>query len=134
MPAEPSTGWKLILTGTLLVAVCASVLLRAPREPIEGRELWRLVGAAVVLYIVGAAASLAGRGELAGIVYASGILLCALAVWLSRGSSRGDGPDGPGGADPPVDERPPPDPEGLPLLDWDEFERERAGWSREPVA
>lgn len=128
MTPGPPTSWKVILTATLLFAVFASVFLRAPHQRVEGRELKRLVAAAVVLYIVGAAASLQHRAELAGFVYAAGILVCALAVWLSRGVSRGDGGDGPDGTDPPLDERPPPQPDGMPTFDWDEFERERARW------
>jgi hypothetical protein len=131
--AAVSSHWKPILTGTLLLSICASVVLRAPREPIDRRELRRLVGAAVVLYVVGAAASLAHRGVLAGVVYATGILVCSLAVWLSRGVDRGDGGDGPGGFEPPAGEWPPSDPDGAPPFDWDEFERERARWGRERV-
>jgi hypothetical protein len=111
--------------------VCGSVFYRAPREAIDPRELRRLVGAAVVLYAVGAAASLSHRALLAGVVYGAGILVCSLAVWLSRGSGRDDGPGGFGGDDDaPVDDRPPQGPDGLPLLDWDEFDRERVGWER----
>jgi hypothetical protein len=134
MAASPPTSWKVILTAALLLAVCASVLLRAPRQRIGGRELKWLVASAVVLYGVGAAASLRHRAELAGFVYAAGILVCALAVWLSRGSSRGDGGDGPDGAEPPVDSGPSPQPDGLPPLDWGEFERARARWGRERVS
>ena len=127
--AMPS-DWKLGLTAALLLAVLASLAWRAPSDPVERGELRRLVASAVVLYAVGAAASLAGHGTLAGIVYASGILVCSLAVWLSRGTGRGDGPDG-GGNEPPIDEGPPwdPAPDGLPPVDWEAFERERARWA-----
>jgi len=127
--------WKLGLTAALLLAVLASLALGAPSDPVERGDLRRLVASALVLYAVGAAASLAGHGTLAGIVYASGILVCSLAVWLSRGVERGDGPGGGGGEEPPVDEGPSdPDLGRLPPLDWNEFDRERAAWgSREPV-
>jgi hypothetical protein len=126
-----SNEWKLALTAGLLVAILCSVALRAPREPIDQLELHRLMFAALLLYGVGAVASLTHRGALAGIVYASGILVCSLAVWLSRGSDRGDGPDWPGGREPPEDEHPPPGFDGIPPVDWDEFERERAAWERD---
>ena len=127
-------GWKLVLTLALLCAILCSVVLRAPRQRIADHELRHLVLAAVALYGVGALASLAHDSILAGLVYASGILICSLAVWLSRGADPGDGPDGPGGNEPPGDEHPPPGPDGLPAFDWDEFERELARYSgREPV-
>jgi hypothetical protein len=130
MFAAVSQTWKLFLTLTLLGAILCSVTVRAPREPIERAELRRLIVAAVVLYCVGTFASLSHHGVLAGAVYASGILVCSLAVWLSRGSNRDDGSDGDGGGNgPPGDERPPPGPEGLLTFDWDEFERELAAWS-----
>lgn len=134
MIASLSQTWKLVLTIVLLVAIFCSVCLRAPRVRIAPRELHRLVGAAILLYIVGAAASVSGRGMLAGVVYAAGILVCSLAVWLSRGAERGDGPDGPDDSGPPEDELPPNGPDGIPPFDWDEFERELAEISRrEPI-
>ena len=131
----PTSGWKLALTVALLGAICASVFLRAPREPIPRADLRRLVIAAVILYIVGAVASLSHRSALAGIVYASGILVCSLAVWLSRGVDLDDGPDDDPGIEPPSDAKPSGGPDGLPLVDWDEFDTERARWgSPEPLA
>jgi hypothetical protein len=73
----------------------------------------------VCLYLVGGLASLTHHPALAGLVYAAGIVICALAAWLSRGT---DSEDPPGGEEP-VDERPPPEPDGLPGLGWDDFER-----------
>jgi hypothetical protein len=131
MFAAVSQTWKLLLTLTLLGAILCSVTVRAPREPIERGELRRLVIAAIVLYCVGTFASLSHHAVLAGAVYASGILVCSLAVWLSRGINRDDGSDGGGGngPGPPGDERPPSGPNGLLTFDWDEFEREFAAWS-----
>jgi hypothetical protein len=128
-----SMGWKLALTAVLLVAIVGSICLRAPGRPIVRRELRRLVMCALLLYGVGAAASVVHRSRLAGVLYAAGIVVCSVAVWLSRGSERGDGPDGPGGSDRPEDEHPPPGPDGIPPYewDWDAFERERASWERE---
>jgi hypothetical protein len=129
-----STGWKLTLTAALLVAIIGSVCLRAPGRPIARFELRRLVLSALLLYGVGAVASVLHRGGLAGGLYASGIVVCSLAVWLSRGSERGDGPDGPGGSEPPTDEDPGIGPDGIPPWDWDAFERERASWEPDPAS
>ena len=122
-------SWKLLLTLGLLLAVLCSVVIRAPRHRIAAAELRRLVLAAILLYAVGAGATWARRELLAGVVFASGILVCSLAVWLSRGSDFDDGSDWPGGGGPPEDEQPPPGPGGFPGIDWDEFERERAAWA-----
>lgn len=137
MAALLAHSWRFMLTGGLLVAIFCSVIAHAPRQPIERRELQRLVMAAMVLYAVGALATIAHHELVAGVVYGTGILVCALAVWLSRGVDTDDGGDWPdGGGGPPEDEQPPPGPDGLPVIDWDEFERELAHWSqgREPVA
>jgi hypothetical protein len=119
MVVPPSFAWKLVLAvalaGAILVSACAS----APRRAAPPGDLRRLVAAALVLYVVGGIASLTRHSELAGLVYSAGIAACALAAWLSRGSDSEDPPRG----DEPVDEQPPPEPDGLPSLDWAEFER-----------
>jgi hypothetical protein len=134
MFAAVSQTWKLLLTLTLLGAILCSVTVRAPREPTDRGELRRLVVAAVILYCVGTLASLSHHGLLAGTIYASGILVCSLAVWLSRGIRRDDGSEGGGGGGgngngPPGNQRPPSGPDGLLTFDWDEFERELSAWS-----
>jgi hypothetical protein len=135
MFAAVSQTWKLLLTMTLLGAILCSVTLRAPRQPTDRAELRRLVVAAVILYSVGTLASLSHHGLLAGTIYAGGILVCSLAVWLSRGMRRDDGSDGSGGGGggngkgPPGSGRPPSGPDGLLPFDWDEFERELSAWS-----
>jgi hypothetical protein len=92
---------------------------------------------ALLLYAVGALASLRHRTVLATLVYAAGIGVCAFAAWLSRG--RGDSDDPPGGwGDNPSDEHPPPGPEGEPFFDWPAFERELRAYAgdhdRKPAA
>jgi hypothetical protein len=123
--------WKLVLAVALLAAIFLSACARAPKRPIPRRELRQLVACALGLYCVGLLASLTRHGQLAGIVYAGGIMTCALAVWLSRGSDPGDPPDDP---DEPVDEHPPPEPEGMPAFDWVTFEQQFRDYSsRTPV-
>jgi uncharacterized membrane protein YfcA len=133
MFVPPTAAWKLVLAITLAGAIGVSAFAHAPRRSVAGSELKRLVAAALALYGVGGIASLTHHSALAGIVYAAGIVTCALAVWLSRGSDSEDPPRG----DEPVDEHPPPEPDGMPPLDWAEFERSfRAyaeGRRREPV-
>ncbi|MBV9685324.1 MAG: hypothetical protein JO046_26260 [Solirubrobacterales bacterium] len=120
MPLPPSIAWKLVLVLVLVGAIALSACARAPRRPLPGAELRRLVLAALTLYAVGVYASLTHHAFLAGIVYASGISACALAAWLSRGSGPEDPPDDGGSIDP----EPPPDADGLPEFDWAAFERQ----------
>jgi hypothetical protein len=120
MLVPPSAAWKLVLAVALVTAISVSLVARAPRRALPGTELRRLVLAAIALYMVGGFASLTHHRVLAGLVYAAGISVCALAAWLSRGSDSEDPPDG----EEPVDEQPPPEPDGLPSFDWARFETE----------
>ncbi len=134
MIVSPLMAWKLVLALTLGVTIVLSQVARAPRVAVGGRELRRLVVAALGLYGVGALASVTHHALLAALVYAAGIVTCALAGWLSRGTDS----EGPPGGDEPFDEHPPPEPQGASDLDWARFEadfrtyceRERAsaGW------
>jgi hypothetical protein len=120
MVLPPSVAWKLVLALALMAAIFVSLYARAPEHAVPGSDLRRLVVSALGLYAVGGLASLTHHRLLAALVYSAGIVVCALAAWLSRGS---DSEDPPGGEDP-VDEQPPPEPDGLPRFDWDLFERE----------
>jgi hypothetical protein len=132
MLVPPSDAWKLVLAVWLAAAILLSAFAAAPRRSVPTEDLRRLVISAIGLYVVGAVASLTGHPALAGLLYASGIVTCALAAWLSRGT---DSEDPPGGEDEPVDERPPPEPDGVPEIDWPEFERAfREYAERSPVA
>ncbi len=114
----------------LAAAIFISLYARAPRRAISGAELRRLVLSALGLYAVGGLASLTHHPMLAAVVYASGIAVCALAAWLSRGSDSEDPPDD----EEPVDEQPPPEPDGLPTFDWAAFEREFRAYSERTPA
>jgi hypothetical protein len=130
MVVSPSEAWKVVLTLALVAAIFVSLYARAPKRAIPGADLRRLVLSALGLYAVGGVASLSHHPMLAAVVYAAGIVVCALAAWLSRGS---DSEDPPGGEEP-VDEQPPPEDDGLPRFDWDAFERDfRAYSEREPA-
>jgi hypothetical protein len=122
---SPTIAWKLVLALALAGAILAAARARAPRRPTAGADLRCLVFAAVLLYAVGAGASLSHHGGLAAALYAGGVSAAALALWLSRGSGAG-----PPRGDEPTEERPPPWPEGLPRFDWAAFERELRAYSR----
>jgi hypothetical protein len=125
MVMHPSDAWKVVLAIVLGAAIVGSVYVRAPHRAIPGSNLRRLVLSALGLYAIGAVASLTHHPVLAALVYASGITICALAAWLSRGSDSGEPPpDGDEHAD---DE--PPGPDGFPEFDWDAFERDLLAYS-----
>jgi len=119
MVVPPSDAWKVVLAITLASAIVVSACAEAPRRAIPKAELRRLVAAAIILYAVGGVASLTHHHALAGLVYAAGIVVCALAAWLSRGTDS----EGPPRGNEPEDEQPPPDPDGVPEFDWAQFER-----------
>jgi hypothetical protein len=121
MVVPPSDAWKLVLAIVLGAAILLSAWGRAPRRPVPRADLRRLVVSAIGLYAVGGLASLTQHPELAAFVYASGIVICALAAWLSRGS---DSEDPPSDGEDPADEQPPPEPDGLPRFDWAALERD----------
>jgi hypothetical protein len=117
----PSDAWKLVLAIVLGAAIVLSAWGRAPRRAVPRADLRRLVISAIGLYAVGGLASITHHPQLAVFVYASGIVICALAAWLSRGS---DSEDPPSDGEDPADEQPPPEPDGVPGFDWAAFERD----------
>jgi hypothetical protein len=121
MPLPPSVAWKLLLALVLVGAIALSACAKAPSRPLPRNDLRRLVLAALALYAVGVFASMTHHALLAGVVYVAGIAACALAAWLSRGSNPDDPPRG---GDEPIDEQPPPEPDGVPQFDWSAFERD----------
>jgi hypothetical protein len=123
----PPVTWKLAFAIVLVAAIAASALARAPRRAVDPVELRRLVGCALALYAVGGLATLTHHSVLAGLVYAAGIGVAALAAWLSRGRDQEDPPDG--GSEP-VDEEPPPGPDGVPWSDGEHFERDFRSYAR----
>jgi hypothetical protein len=129
MVVPSSEAWKLVLAIALGAGILLSAYARAPKRAIPGSDLRRLVISALVLYAVGGLASLTRHPVLAGLVYAAGIIICALAAWLSRG---GDSEDPPPDCEDPADEQPPPQPDGLPNFDWAAFERDFRAYSGRP--
>ena len=111
--------WKVALAVVLLAGILAGAAARAPQQGLPRTEMRGLVAATLGLYAVGGLAWLTHHVSLAVVLYAAGISLAALAAWFSRG---GDADDPPPGEDP-VDEQPPPDPDGL-RVDWRAFERD----------
>lgn len=130
MLIAPGQAWKVVLSIALIAAILVSLSARAPGRAITGAELRRLVMCALGLYAIGGLASLSHHPMLAALVDAAGIVVCSFAAWLSRGSDS----EGPPGGEEPVDEQPPPEPDGLPRFDWEAFEREFRRYSeREPA-
>jgi hypothetical protein len=123
----PADAWKVVLAAALGGAILASAYARAPSRSFPTHELRRLVVGALALYVIGVAASLTHHPILAVVLFAAGIAISALAAWLSRGSDSGGGP--PRG-DEPVDQQPPPDPDGIPWFDWAAFERDFQDYTR----
>jgi hypothetical protein len=107
---------KLASTLALAGILVAGLTARPPRMPVTPRELISLVLAVVALYLVGAGALFAHRTGLAAVVFAAGLTLAALAIWLSRGGT----PPRPAedGREPEV-EPPPPAP-----FDWSFYEQQ----------
>lgn len=126
-----SEVWKLALAFALGAAILMGAWGAAPRRSVPRGDLRRLVACALLLYGVGGLASLAGHPTIAALAYAAGISVCALALWLSRGS---DADDPPRGGDEPSDEQPPPAPDGMPEFDWNAFEREFRTYARRSSA
>ncbi|HWE32280.1 MAG TPA: hypothetical protein VG410_02280 [Solirubrobacteraceae bacterium] len=126
-----TTTWKIALALALGATIVVSAYGHAPRRAIPKGDLRRLVGSALLLYVVGAIASFTHHPILAGLVYAAGIFVCCVALWLSRGT---DPEDPPRGGEEPSDERPPPSPDGLPEFDWGEFERAFRSYSERDSA
>jgi hypothetical protein len=123
----PTVAWKLAFALVLVAAIATSACARAPRRSADAVELRRLVACALALYAVGGLATFTHHSALAGLVYAAGIAVAALAAWLSRGRDPEDPPDG--GSEP-VDEEPPPQPDGMLWSDWERFEREFRDYAR----
>ena len=101
-----AAAWRLALAIAFCAAIFMSACARAPRQAVPGTELRRLVASALILYGVGGLASLTHHELLADLVYGAGIMVSALAAWLSRGRDQEDPP----GDDEPEDEHPPPSP------------------------
>lgn len=126
MVISVAAAWRLAVAIAFCGAIFTSACARAPRQSVPGAELRRLVACALILYAVGAVASLSHHELLAGVVYGAGIMVSALAAWLSRGRDQEDPPDDAQ----PHDEPPPPEPDGVPRLDWAAFERDFRAYTR----
>ncbi len=128
MDSSLSVVWRLTFALVLGLAIFVSAFAQAPRRRVAPRELVRLVLCALVLYAVGWLATSTRHMVLAAVVYTSGISVATVAVWLSRGRDQEDPP----ADDEPVDQPPPPDPDGIPRFDWAGFERDFREWERRP--
>ena len=117
--------WKLALAVALGGAIVLSVRARAPRRSVTPVELHHLVLAALALYGVGALAWLTHHRDLAGGLFAAGIVTAALALWLSRGRDSENRRDGE------LDLVDDPGPHGPDAFDWDPGEFDWASFERD---
>ena len=125
MSALPLTV-KAILAGALVLSVARAFFGVPARSPHE-RLARTLVGMSICLYILAAEALMTGQDGMAAAFVVCGVEALCLAAWVGRRRDDDDGGDdgGGGGGD---------DPDPGPV-DWDAFDRARAGWRpREPVA
>ena len=120
--------WRCALALALIAVIAISACARPPRARVPRLELSRLVVAALVLYATGALAAVTHHDALAALVSGAGIAIAALAAWMSRGA---EGEDPPPGRGEPHDEQPPPEPDGVPRIDWAAFERAFRDYARE---
>ena len=127
MVVSPLLIAKLAFALVLVAGIVLSACARAPLHAVPSAELHRLVLGALVLDAVGAGALLTHHGLGATLALGGATAVTALAAWLSRGHNPDDPPD----AREPADSRPPPEPDGIPRLDWARFERERRAWGAE---
>jgi len=126
-----SLVWKLALAIALAGAIIISASARAPRASLPRADLRRLLLGAAALYAAALLAALKHHEQLSVLLFATGVLITALARWLSRGHGDGGLPPG----DEPLDLHPPPGPD-LEQFDWAQFERELRAYmdrSRDPV-
>jgi hypothetical protein len=118
---------KSVLAAALVLSVARAFLGR-PAPSVHERLARTLVGFAICLYVLAAEALVTGDEGLAGAFLVCGIEALCLAAWVGRRRDDGDGGDGGGGGG---DDGP----DGPGPIDWDAFDRERAGWRiREPIA
>jgi hypothetical protein len=114
-----SLAGKLLITLALLSVMVVSLRLRPPRRLVDRALVLRLMSVGLATYLVGISASMTFRPTLAAISYASGVVICSLTVWLSRGSDASVNDSS----------EEPPEPDG-PQFDWDAFERELSDYAR----
>lgn len=113
----------------VLILALARAFLGTPSHRVHERLAKTLVWLAICLYLLSGEALLQGEDGMAGAFVVCGVEALCLAAWVGRRRDDGDGGDeggGGGGGDEPE----PPGP-----IDWDAFDRARAGWRpHEPVA
>jgi predicted nucleotidyltransferase len=111
----PDAAAKLVLTAALAAILIRALVGAPPDEPKRGTAA-ALAVAGCCIYVVALAVALGGHAAVGTLLVAPGVAILALAGWLARGDDEGPGGGREVAPDPPVD--------------WDEFDRLRAEWSR----
>ncbi|MBJ7330609.1 MAG: hypothetical protein JHC95_11985 [Solirubrobacteraceae bacterium] len=119
-----------LLVRCLLAAALAATIVwaffgRAPRRCVPVRAVVWTGSLGVACYAAAALAVAFGRGEAALLMAFAVEGLCAT-VWLARGVPRDEGEDDDGGGG----GGRPKHPTGPSPIDWEQFDRDRAAWSR----
>jgi hypothetical protein len=118
---------KAVVAVVLLLSV-ARAFLGVPARRSHERLARTLVGLSICLYVLSGEALLEGEDGMAGAFVVCGIEALCLAAWVARRRDDDDGWDDDGGGGGGDDPDPGP-------IDWDAFDRARAGWRpHEPVA
>jgi hypothetical protein len=118
------------ILATVLVLSVARAFLGVPARRGHDRLARTLVGLSICLYVLSGEALLEGQDGMAGAFVVCGVEALCLAAWVARRRDDDDGWDDDGGGGGGGPDSDPPTP-----IDWDEFDRARAGWRpHEPVA
>jgi hypothetical protein len=110
-----------LLVGAVLALGLVVALVGPPPSANRSYESVLLALAASAMYLIAVVVALTVDVALGTLLAGPGVLAFCASCWLSRGMDRhGRGDDGD-------------DPEPDPPIDWDDFDRARATWSRDPV-
>ena len=112
-----------LLVGAVLALGLLVALVCPPPAVNRSYESVLLALAASAMYLISVTVALAFDVHLGALLAAPGVLAFCASCWLSRGPDRDSGG---GGGDDGDDEPDPP-------IDWDDFDRIRAGWDRPRV-
>jgi hypothetical protein len=109
-----------LLVGAVLALGLVVALAGPPPSANRSYESVLLALAASAMYLIAVVVAITVDVELGTLLAGPGVLAFCASCWLSRGMDRDFG----GGDD---------DPEPDPPIDWDDFDRARATWSRDRV-
>jgi hypothetical protein len=110
-----------LLVGAVFAVGLVVALVGPPPSAHRSYESVLLALVASAMYLIAAVVAVTVDLSFAILLAGPGVLACCVSCWLSRGADR-HGDDAGGGG-----------PEPDPPIDWDDFDRLRAGWDRPRV-